>query len=134
MVASTGRCTSQDSHRLKRWEVYWPSRYVPGPLSKERKKETTKKKKKKKSQCFGLSMEQLRVGPQSGSQRLILQLPNFTTGLQGGKTNKGSCMRLVHILFFSRAFNTVQPHLPVQKLVNIKLPSSVVLWIFDYLT
>ena len=35
---------------------------------------------------------------------------------------------------FSSAFNTIQPHLLVQKLLNMKLPSSVVLWIFDYLT
>ena len=39
-------------------------------------------------------------------------------------------------MFFdlSSAFNTIQPHLLVQKLLNMKLPSSVVSWIFDYLT
>ena len=35
---------------------------------------------------------------------------------------------------FTSAFNTIQPHLLVQKLLNMKLPSSVFLWIFDYLT
>ena len=35
---------------------------------------------------------------------------------------------------FSGAFNTIQPHLLVQKLLNMKLPSSVISWIFDYLT
>ena len=35
---------------------------------------------------------------------------------------------------FSSAFNTIQPYLLVQKLLNIELPSSVVSWIFDYLT
>ena len=42
----------------------------------------------------------------------------------------------VRIMFFnfSSAFNTIQPHLLVQKLLNMKLPSSVISWIFDYLT
>ena len=42
----------------------------------------------------------------------------------------------VRIMFFdfSSAFNTVQPHLLVQKLLNMKLPASVIYWIFDYLT
>ena len=35
---------------------------------------------------------------------------------------------------FSFAFNTIQPHLLVQKLLNMKLPSSVISWVFDYLT
>ena len=35
---------------------------------------------------------------------------------------------------FSSAFNTIQPHLLVHKLLNMKLPSSVIWWIFDYLT
>ena len=30
--------------------------------------------------------------------------------------------------------NTIQPHLLVQKILNMKLPSSVVSWIFDYFT
>ena len=29
---------------------------------------------------------------------------------------------------------TTQPHLPVQKLLNMKLPATVISWIFDYLT
>ena len=43
---------------------------------------------------------------------------------------------LARLMFFdfSSAFNTIQPHLLVQKLLNMKLPSSVVMWIFDYLT
>ena len=35
---------------------------------------------------------------------------------------------------FSSAFSTIQPHLLVQKLLNMKLPSSIISWIFDYLT
>ena len=35
---------------------------------------------------------------------------------------------------FSSAFNTIQAHLLVQKHLNMKLPSSVISWIFDYLT
>ena len=37
---------------------------------------------------------------------------------------------------FSSAFkfNTIQPHLLVQKLLNMKLPSCVISWIYDYLT
>ena len=35
---------------------------------------------------------------------------------------------------FSSAFNTIEPHLLVQKLLNMKLPSSAISWIFDYLT
>ena len=44
--------------------------------------------------------------------------------------------RTVRIMFFdfSSAFNTIQPHLLVQKLLNMKLPSSVISWIFEYLT
>ena len=37
-------------------------------------------------------------------------------------------------IIYSSAFNTIQPHLLVQKLLNMKLPSSVISWIFDYLT
>ena len=35
---------------------------------------------------------------------------------------------------YSTAFNTIQPDLHVQKLLNIKLSSSVISCIFDYLT
>ena len=35
---------------------------------------------------------------------------------------------------FSSAFNTIQPDLLVQKLLNVKLPSSVISWTFDDLT
>ena len=35
---------------------------------------------------------------------------------------------------FSNAFNTIQPHLLIQKLLNMKILSSVISWIFDYLT
>ncbi|WP_419641928.1 RNA-directed DNA polymerase, partial [Thiolapillus sp.] len=45
----------------------------------------------------------------------------------------GSSVRLM-FFDFSSAFNTIQPHLLVQKLLNMKLPSSVISWIFDYLT
>ena len=45
----------------------------------------------------------------------------------------GSSVRLM-LFDFSSAFNTIQPHLLVQKLLNMKLPLSVISWIFDYLT
>ena len=45
----------------------------------------------------------------------------------------GSSVRLM-FFDFSSAFNTIQPHLLVQKLLNVKFPSSVISWIFDYLT
>ena len=35
---------------------------------------------------------------------------------------------------FPSAFNTKQPQSLVQKLLNTKLPSSLIPWIFDYLT
>ena len=35
---------------------------------------------------------------------------------------------------FSSVFNTIKPHLLVQKLLNMKLWSSIISWIFDYLT
>ena len=45
----------------------------------------------------------------------------------------GSTVRLT-FFDFSSAFNTIQPHLLVQKPLNMKIPSSVISWIFDYLT
>ena len=45
----------------------------------------------------------------------------------------GSSVRLM-FFDFSGAFNTIQPHFLVQKLLNMKLPSTVISWIFDYLT
>ena len=45
----------------------------------------------------------------------------------------GSSVRLM-FFDFSIAFNTIQPHLLIQKLLNMKLPSSAISWIFDYLT
>ena len=35
---------------------------------------------------------------------------------------------------FSSAFNTIQPHLMIQKLEQLNVPPSLQLWIFDYLT
>ena len=49
---------------------------------------------------------------------------------------QGSTVRIM-FFDFSNAFNTIQPHLLVQKLLNMKIPSllrSVISWIFDYLT
>ena len=47
----------------------------------------------------------------------------------------GSTVRLMFFNFYSAfKFNTIQLHLLVQKLLNMKLPSSVISWIFDYLT
>ena len=45
----------------------------------------------------------------------------------------GSFVRLM-CFDFSSAFNTIQPPLLVQKHLNMKIPSSVTLRIFDYLT
>ena len=45
----------------------------------------------------------------------------------------GSSVRLIFI-DFSSAFNTIQPHLLLQELLNMTLPSSVISWIFDYRT
>ena len=45
----------------------------------------------------------------------------------------GSTVRLM-FFDFSSAFNTIQPHLLVQKLLIMKLQSSIISWIFDYLT
>ena len=45
----------------------------------------------------------------------------------------GSTVRLL-FFDFSSAFNTIQSQLLAQKHLNTKLPSSVILWIFDYLT
>ena len=43
----------------------------------------------------------------------------------------GSAVRL---MFFDFSSAAIQPHLLVQNLLNMKLPSSVILSIFDYLT
>ena len=42
----------------------------------------------------------------------------------------------VRIMFFdfSSAFNTIQPHLLVQKLLNHNIPGSILAWILNYLT
>ena len=45
----------------------------------------------------------------------------------------GSTVRLT-FFDFSSAFHTIQPHLLVRNFLNMKLPSSVISWIFDYLT
>ena len=45
--------------------------------------------------------------------------------------NTRSTVRLM-FFDFSSAFNTIQTHLLVQKLLNMKLPSSVISWIFDF--
>ena len=60
---------------------------------------------------------------------VLYSLENIYSRLQ--KT--GSTVRLM-FFNFSSAFNTIQPHLLVQKLYNMKLPSSIIPWISDYLT
>ena len=42
----------------------------------------------------------------------------------------------VRIMFFdfSSAFNTIQPHLLVQKLLNRNIPGYILAWILNYLT
>ena len=62
------------------------------------------------------------------STRSILQQHHFRTD-----TTKGSTVRIM-FFDFSNAFNTIQPHLLIQKLLNMKILSSVISWIFDYLT
>ena len=61
--------------------------------------------------------------------RFLYSLENIYLRLE--KT--GSTVRLM-FFNFSSAFSTIQPHLLVQKLLNMKLPASVIYWIFDYLT
>ena len=60
---------------------------------------------------------------------VLYSLENLCSHLE--KT--GSTVRLM-FFNFSSAFNTTQPHLLVQRLLNMKLPSSIISWIFDYLT
>ena len=61
--------------------------------------------------------------------RFFYSLENLYSHLE--KT--GSIVRLM-FFDFSSAFNIIQPHFLVQKRLNTKLPSSVISWIFDYLT
>ena len=35
---------------------------------------------------------------------------------------------------FSSAFNTIQPHLPANKMLSMSVPSDMMLWIIDYLS
>ena len=65
----------------------------------------------------------------SSDDAVFYSLENIYSHLE--KT--GSTVRIM-FFDFSSAFNTIQPHLLVQKLLNIKLPSSIISWIFDYLT
>ena len=65
----------------------------------------------------------------STDDAVLYSLENIYSHLE--KT--GSTVRLM-FFDFSSAFNTIQPHLLVQKPLNMKLPSSVISWIFDYLT
>ena len=65
----------------------------------------------------------------STADAVLYSLENIYSHLE--KT--GSNIRLM-FFDFSSAFNTIQPHLLVQKLLNMKVPSSVISWIFDYLT
>lgn len=45
----------------------------------------------------------------------------------------GTCIRLM-FYDFSSAFNTIQPHLMADKLVNMNVHASTILWVIDYLT
>ena len=65
----------------------------------------------------------------STDDAVLYSLENIYSHLE--KT--GSTVRIM-FFDFSKAFNTIQPHLFVQKHLNMKLPSSVISWIFDYLT
>ena len=51
--------------------------------------------------------------------------------LEGAK--RGNSVRLL-FFDFSSAFNTIQPHTSVRKLIEMSLPSNYSLWILDYLT
>ena len=64
---------------------------------------------------------------------VLCVLENIHSHLEKKKERTGSPVWLM-FFDFSSAFNTVQPHLLVQKLLNKKLPSSVIPWIFDYVT
>ena len=65
----------------------------------------------------------------STDDAVLYSLENIYSHLE--KT--GSTVRLM-FFDFSSALSTIQQHLLVQKLLNMKLPSSVISWIFDYLT
>ena len=45
----------------------------------------------------------------------------------------GTCIRLM-LYDFSSAFNTIQPHLLSEKLLNMNVHASTITWILDYLT
>ena len=63
----------------------------------------------------------------STDDAVLYSLENIYSHLE--KT--GSTVRL---MFFDFSSDFPQPHLFVQKLLNMKLPSSVISWTFDYLT
>ena len=65
----------------------------------------------------------------STDDAVLYVLENIYSHLEKG----GSSVRLM-FFDFSSAFNTTQSHLLVQKILNMKLLSSVISWIFDYLT
>ena len=65
----------------------------------------------------------------SNADAVLYSLENLYSHLE-----KRGCTVKMMFFDFSSAFNTIQPHLLVQKLLNLKLPSSIISWIFDYLT
>ena len=52
------------------------------------------------------------------------------------KANTAKCKHFVKILYvdFSSAFNTIQPHIMMQKLVNMSVNPRLILWINEFLT
>ena len=49
------------------------------------------------------------------------------------RTNQGNSVRIMYF-DFSSAFNTIQPHILIKKLNNMKVQQNLCLWILNYLT
>ena len=52
----------------------------------------------------------------------------------GGIITKSSNSVRIKFLYFSSAFNTIQPHLLANKMLSMLVPSDVILWIIDYIS
>ena len=57
---------------------------------------------------------------------------NVSNNIYSHLEKPGTCIRLM-FYNFSSAFNTIQPHLLSEKLLNMNVHASTVTWILDYL-
>ena len=62
---------------------------------------------------------------------LLFLLDKLYSHLEGAKFG---CSSRVLFFDFSSAFNTIQPHILIQKLIKMDIPANFSLWILDYLT